>query len=75
VSRIQDINGRTLMFDRVIYRPAAGFPNENESVLNMTSAVGCCVACQTTVSCSGALLGFVVLMERLAQLRWVLLCA
>ena len=51
------------MFDRVIYRPAAGFPNENELVLNMMSAVGCCVACQTTVSSSGFLPGFVVLID------------
>lgn len=76
VNRIQDFNGRTLLFDRVIYRPATGFPNENELVVNTTNAVGCCVVCQTTAS------AYLVYWSRagicganilLAQLRWVFL--
>ncbi|CAE7008044.1 hypothetical protein PTTW11_01638 [Pyrenophora teres f. teres] len=54
VNRIRGINGKMLMFDRVIYRPAEGFPNEDELVINMTSAAGCCVACQTTPNCAGS---------------------
>jgi hypothetical protein len=50
VNRIRDVNGKSIFFDRVIYRPAEGFPIENGLVVNTTSAVNCCVACQTTVS-------------------------
>jgi hypothetical protein len=50
VNRIRDVNGKSIFFDRVIYRPAEGFTIENGLVVNTTSAVNCCVACQTTVS-------------------------
>jgi hypothetical protein len=49
VNRIRDVNGKFLFFDRIIYRPAEGFPIENELVVSTTSAVICCIACQTTV--------------------------
>jgi alkylhydroperoxidase family enzyme len=42
--------GNTLIFDRVVYRPAQGFPIENELIVNTTSAENCCIACQNTVS-------------------------
>jgi hypothetical protein len=39
-----------MVFERVIYRPAEGFPVANEKVLSTRDAVSCCVQCQTTVS-------------------------
>ncbi|KAF2639076.1 hypothetical protein P280DRAFT_70585 [Massarina eburnea CBS 473.64] len=54
VNHITDINGNTLVFDRVIYRPIEGFPVQNELVVNTTSAVNCCIACQNTPNCAGS---------------------
>ena len=39
-----------MVFDRVIYRPAEGFPIANELVANTTSPTNCCIACHNTVS-------------------------
>lgn len=49
VNMITDIDGNKLVFDRVIYRPAEGFPIQNELVANTTSGENCCIACQNTV--------------------------
>jgi hypothetical protein len=49
VNMIADIDGNKLLFDRVIYRPAEGFPIQNELVANTTSGENCCIACQNTV--------------------------
>ncbi|CAO2649301.1 Nn.00g066860.m01.CDS01 [Neocucurbitaria sp. VM-36] len=54
VYQITDFDGNTLVFDRVIYRPAQGFPIENEYVVNTTNAINCCIACQTTAFCAGS---------------------
>jgi hypothetical protein len=54
VNHIRDINGQGLFFDCVIYRPAEGFPIENELVVHTTSATNCCIACQTTANCAGS---------------------
>jgi hypothetical protein len=50
VNSVTGMTGNTLVFDRVLYRPAQGFPIENELIVNTTSAENCCVACQNTVS-------------------------
>ncbi|KAH9872958.1 hypothetical protein J1614_005353 [Plenodomus biglobosus] len=54
INSITDYNGNTLVFDRVTYRPAQGFPIENELVVDKTSGVDCCVACHTTANCAGS---------------------
>ncbi|CBY00807.1 hypothetical protein LEMA_P019370.1 [Plenodomus lingam JN3] len=54
VNSITDRNGNTLIFDRVTYRPAQGFPIENELVVDKTSGRDCCIACQTTANCAGS---------------------
>ncbi|KAF2031360.1 hypothetical protein EK21DRAFT_99736 [Setomelanomma holmii] len=54
VNSVTGAIGNTLIFDSVIYRPAQGFPIENELILNATSAENCCIACQNTAYCAGS---------------------
>ncbi|KAI8940616.1 hypothetical protein NX059_001888 [Plenodomus lindquistii] len=54
VNSIIDYDGNLLVFDRVTYRPAQGWPIENELVVDKTSGVDCCIACQTTPNCAGS---------------------
>jgi hypothetical protein len=51
VNRIADVNGSTMYFDRIVYRPAEGFPVANEMIMFAPDPVSCCVQCQKTVSC------------------------
>jgi hypothetical protein len=50
----RDFNNDTLYFDRVIFRPDEGFPIANSLVLNTTSDVNCCIACQNQPFCAGS---------------------
>ncbi|KAH7338523.1 hypothetical protein BKA66DRAFT_479721 [Pyrenochaeta sp. MPI-SDFR-AT-0127] len=55
VNAIEGYEGNNaLIFDRVIFRPAQGFPIENEMVVNTTSGTKCCIACHTTPNCAGS---------------------
>ncbi|KAH5315921.1 hypothetical protein HBI08_088540 [Parastagonospora nodorum] len=54
VNSIQGATGETLIFDRVIYRPAEGFPISNELITDTDDAEGCCIACQRTPYCAGS---------------------
>src|SRR4051794_28594723 len=50
VNMVPGMTGEDIEFNRVLYRPAEGFPIENELIVNTTSAENCCIACQNTVS-------------------------
>ncbi|KAL6704618.1 hypothetical protein ACN47E_008015 [Coniothyrium glycines] len=54
VNHVTDFDGNTLVFTRVLYRPAEGLPMNTELVVNTTSPVNCCIACQTTSNCAGS---------------------
>jgi len=54
VNSVTDLNGNRMNFDRIIYRPSEGFPIANEIVVNTTTPVSCCGACQDTPNCAGS---------------------
>lgn len=43
-----------IYFDRIIFENPEGFPTANILVVNTTSAVNCCIACQKTPYCAGS---------------------
>ncbi|KAF2012436.1 hypothetical protein BU24DRAFT_252429 [Aaosphaeria arxii CBS 175.79] len=54
VDHITDRDGNRMNFDRIAFRPAQGFPIENELVTNTVNAVNCCIACQNSPNCAGS---------------------
>ncbi|KAF1933709.1 uncharacterized protein M421DRAFT_1082 [Didymella exigua CBS 183.55] len=54
VSNVPGFDNRPLFFDRIVFIPVDGFPIANSLVVNTTSAVNCCIACQNTPFCAGS---------------------
>jgi hypothetical protein len=54
VNSVPGFDNRRLYFDRIIFSPVDGFPINQSLVVNTTSAVNCCIACQNTPFCAGS---------------------
>lgn len=54
MSNVVGFDNRQIYFDRIVFRPNEGFPIANSLVVNTTSAVNCCIACQNQPFCAGS---------------------
>ncbi|KAJ4348984.1 hypothetical protein N0V95_004981 [Ascochyta clinopodiicola] len=54
VSNVPGFDNEQIYFDRIVFRPTEGFPVANSLVVNTTSAVNCCIACQNQPFCAGS---------------------
>lgn len=54
MSNVPGFDNRPLYFDRIVFTPVEGYPVANSLVVNTTSAVNCCIACQNTPFCAGS---------------------
>ncbi|KZM23698.1 uncharacterized protein EKO05_0002839 [Ascochyta rabiei] len=54
VSHVPGFDNEQIYFDRIVFRPTEGFPAANSLVVNTTSAINCCIACQNQPFCAGS---------------------
>ncbi|KAF9694929.1 hypothetical protein EKO04_006866 [Ascochyta lentis] len=54
VSNVPGFDNEQIYFDRIVFRPTEGYPVANSLVVNTTSAINCCIACQNQPFCAGS---------------------
>lgn len=54
VSNVPGFDNEQIYFDRIVFRPVEGFPVVNSLVVNTTSAINCCIACQNQPFCAAS---------------------